>query len=102
MTRKPLQTGASSLSWPKRGLPAIYSFREFVELGEFMAYAFDLSEIYGHVANQIDQILRGTKPREIPFYQPTKFALVINLKTAKTLGIEMPPSLLAQADEVIE
>jgi putative ABC transport system substrate-binding protein len=83
-------------------LPGVYSFREFVELGGFMAYAFDLSEIYGHVADQIDQILRGTKPREIPFYQPTKFALVINLKTAQTLGIEMPPSLLAQADEVIE
>jgi putative tryptophan/tyrosine transport system substrate-binding protein len=86
----------------ERRLPAIYSFRVFVELGGLMAYAFDLSEIYGHVANQIDQILRGTKPGEIPFYQPTKFALVINLKTAKTLGIEMPPSLLAQADEVIE
>jgi putative tryptophan/tyrosine transport system substrate-binding protein len=86
----------------ERRLPAIYSFREFVELGGFMAYAFDLSEIYGHVANQIDQILRGTKPGEIPFYQPTKFALVINLKTAKTLGIEIPPSLLAQANEVIE
>jgi putative tryptophan/tyrosine transport system substrate-binding protein len=83
-------------------LPAIYPFRECVELGGLMAYAFDLSEIFGHAADQVDQILRGTKPGDIPFYQATKFALVINLKTAKMLGIVMPSSLLAQADEVIE
>jgi putative ABC transport system substrate-binding protein len=86
----------------KARLPSIYGFRDFVEAGGLMAYAIDWPDMGRHAAGQIDQILRGTKPGEIPFYQPTKFELVINLKTAKTLGIEMPASLLAQADEVIE
>jgi putative ABC transport system substrate-binding protein len=67
-----------------------------------MAYACDLSDLFRRVASQIDQILKGAKPGNIPYFQATKFDLIINLKTAKTLGIEMPPSLLARADEVIE
>jgi putative tryptophan/tyrosine transport system substrate-binding protein len=86
----------------KGRLPAIYPFREYVELGGLMAYAVDFPDLMRHSVGQIDQILKGARPGEIPFHQGTKFALVINLKTAKTLGIEMPPSLLAQADEVIE
>jgi putative tryptophan/tyrosine transport system substrate-binding protein len=83
-------------------LPAIYPYNVFVHDGGLMAYALDLSDMGRRAAAQIDQILKGTKPAEIPVYQPTKFELVINLKTAKTLGLTIPPSLLAQADEVIE
>ncbi len=67
-----------------------------------MAYGPDVVEGVRHVVNQMAQILRGANPGDIPFYQPTKFELVINLKTAKALGIEMPASLVARADEVIE
>jgi putative tryptophan/tyrosine transport system substrate-binding protein len=67
-----------------------------------MAYAPDYREIYRHAARQIDQILNGAQPAKLPFYQATKFELVINLKTAKALGLTIPPSLLARADEVIE
>jgi ABC-type uncharacterized transport system substrate-binding protein len=83
-------------------LPVIYPFREFAKIGGLMAYAIDLADLGRHGADQIDLILKGTKAGDIPIYQPTTFALIINLKTAKALGIEMPPSLLAQADEVIE
>jgi putative tryptophan/tyrosine transport system substrate-binding protein len=83
-------------------LPAIYPLREFVEIGGLMAYAFDDADVGRHAAGQIDFILKGTKPADIPIYQPTKFELLINLKTAKTLGIEIPGSLVALADEVIE
>jgi ABC-type uncharacterized transport system substrate-binding protein len=67
-----------------------------------MAYGVSLSEVYRGAAGQIDQIFRGTKPGEIPFQQATKFLFVINLKTAKTLGIVVPPMLLSYANEVIE
>ena len=67
-----------------------------------MAYGGDLQDIYRHAADQVDQILRGEKPGDIPFVQPTKFELVINLKTGKALGLSVPPTLLALADEVIE
>jgi putative ABC transport system substrate-binding protein len=83
-------------------LPAIYGFREHVEIGGLMAYAADLQDAWRRVADALAEILRGTKPGDIPFYQARKFNLVINLKTAKALGIEIPNSLLAQADEVIE
>ena len=83
-------------------MPAIYPYREYVEVGGLMAYAWDVADISRHAGNEIGQILRGTKPGDIPFYQATKFPLIINLKTAKTLGIEIPSSLLVQADEVIE
>ncbi len=86
----------------KARIPAIYSYRDFVEAGGLMAYSIDLAEIYRRVANLIDKILRGANPGDIPFYQPTKFELSINLKTAKALGLEMPAMLLGRADEVIE
>jgi putative ABC transport system substrate-binding protein len=84
------------------GLPAIYATRGFVEIGGLMAYGVDFQEIYGQVAVQIDQILRGKNPGEIPYYQPTKFVLSVNLKAAARLGLSLSQSLLAQADEVIE
>jgi putative ABC transport system substrate-binding protein len=80
----------------------MYPYREFVEVGGLMAYSMDLGDMYRRVANLIDKILRGTNPGDIPFYQPTKFELSINLKTAKALGLEMPAMLLGRADEVIE
>ncbi len=83
-------------------LPAIYPLPDYVQLGGLMAYAVDLLDIFRYAANQVDRVLRGEKPGEIPFYQPAKFEMVVNLKTAKALGIEMPPSILARADEVIE
>ena len=86
----------------KGRIPAIYPFREFVEVGGLMAYSIDQADMYRRLANVIDKILRGANPGDIPFYRPTKFELSINLKTAKALGLEMPAMLLARADEVIE
>jgi putative ABC transport system substrate-binding protein len=83
-------------------LPTIYPFREFVDVGGLMAYSPDLADLWRHAALQVNQILKGAKPSEIPFYQATKFELVINLKIAKALGLTVPPSLLVRADEVIE
>jgi putative ABC transport system substrate-binding protein len=86
----------------KGRLPAIYPFRQYVEAGGLMSYGIDLSDVGHRVADLVDQILKGAKPADIPIFQPTKFELSINLKTAKTLGIELPPLLVARADEVIE
>ena len=83
-------------------LPTIFSFTESVEAGGLMAYSFDLIELNKRVANNIDAILRGAKPGDIPIYQVTKFELSINLKTAKQLGLSVPPALVAIADKVIE
>ena len=83
-------------------LPTIYPYRQFVETGGLMAYGIDVSDLGHRVADLADQILKGAKPGEIPIFQPTKFELSINLKTAKTLGIELPPLLVARADKVIE
>jgi putative ABC transport system substrate-binding protein len=83
-------------------VPTVYPFREFVNVGGLMAYAVELRSLHVHAARQVDQILKGAKPGEIPFYQPTKFEVAINLKAAKTLGLTVPPSVLARADEVIE
>ena len=83
-------------------LPAIYTFAESVEAGGLLAYSFDLKELNRRAAQDIDSILRGTNAGEIPFYQVSRLILSINLKTAKALGIEFPPSILARADEVIE
>jgi putative ABC transport system substrate-binding protein len=86
----------------KGRIPTIYPLREFVEVGGLMAYSINLVDIYRRLASLIDRILKGANPGDIPFYQPTKFELVINLKTAKALGLEMPAMLLGRADDVIE
>ena len=86
----------------KHRLPTIYVYRPFVEAGGLMSYGIDVSELGHRVADMVDQILKGAKPADIPIFQPTKFELSINLKTAKTLGIELPPLLVARADNVIE
>ena len=83
-------------------LPAIFFHPEAVEAGGLMAYSFDLIELYKRAANTIDAILRGAKPGDIPIYQVTKFELSINLKTAKQLGLSVPPALVASADKLIE
>jgi putative ABC transport system substrate-binding protein len=83
-------------------LPALYSYREFVSVGGLMAYAVDLEDEFRRAALYVDMILKGTKAGEIPIFQEDRFATVINLKTAKALGITIPPSLLGRADEVIE
>jgi len=86
----------------KGRIPTMYTYGEFVRVGGLMAYSIDLPETFRRLANLIDKILKGANPGDIPFYQPTKFELSINLKTAKALGLEMPAMLLGRADEVIE
>ncbi len=83
-------------------LPTIHNFREHVDAGGLMSYGPSFVALYRRSADYVDKILRGTKPSDIPVEQPTKFNLIINLVTAKALGLEVPPSLLARADEVIE
>jgi putative ABC transport system substrate-binding protein len=83
-------------------LPSMFTFFEPVEAGGLMAYSFDLVELYKRAANNIDSILKGVKPGDIPFYQASKFELSINLKAAKQLGISVPPALVASADNVID
>jgi putative tryptophan/tyrosine transport system substrate-binding protein len=86
----------------KHRLPAIYSFRLFVTAGGLMSYGTDQIEMFGQTASYIDRILRGAKPADLPVQAPTKYETILNLQTAKALGLSVPPGLLVAADEVIE
>ena len=86
----------------KSRLPAVYAFREHVEAGGLMAYAANFTESYRRAATYVDKILKGATPADLPVEQPTKFEFVINLKTAKALGLTFPQSILLQATEAIQ
>jgi len=86
----------------KHHLPAVYSAREYVAAGGLISYGVNMSAIIGRSAVYVDKILKGAKPADLPVEQPTTFELVINLKTAKALGLKIPPSLLGRADQVIQ
>ena len=83
-------------------LPAMFQFREFAELGGLMSYGPNVQDMFRRGANYVDKILKGARPADLPIEQPTKFELVINLKTAKALGLTIPQTLLVTADELIE
>src|SRR5215471_19449490 len=86
----------------KRRLPVVYGYREFVDDGGLMSYGPNRPDLYRRTAIYVDKILKGAKPANLPVQQPTKFELVVNLKTAKEIGVTIPPSVLARADKVIK
>ena len=100
--RKVKQVLLNLLSAAKSRLPAVYNVREFVDAGGLMSYGPDLADLYQRAATYVDKILKGAMPGDIPVEQPTKFELVINLKTAKALGLTISPLLLGRADDVIQ
>ena len=83
-------------------LPTMHGSRDYVEAGGLMSYGVNFPDLFRRAADYVDKILRGAKPGDIPVEQPTKFELVFNLKTAKAIGIDIPPALLTRADQVIE
>ena len=90
------------IAWMEPRLPGMFGNKENVEAGSLISYGADFNDLVRRSASYINKILKGTKPADLPVEQPSKYQLVINLKTAKALGLEVPPTLLARADEVIE
>jgi len=86
----------------KAGLPSVYTYREHVEVGGLVSYAPNYADLLRRAATYVDKILKGARPGDLPIDQPTKFELMINAKTAKALGLDIPPPLHRRADEIIQ